>query len=100
MGPTEGHYQHSLPLDLLEQVIGSNDYSQVKHCAEKSLGMFDEEGPRPDIQTPEGRSIVSGSGLVLGLVGLGPILSHVMDNSVTPPRLCTGMQGGSEASLP
>lgn len=70
MGPTEGHYQHSLPLDLLEQVIGSNDYSQVKHCAEKSLGMFDV-GPRPDIQTPEGRSIVSGSGLVLRLVGWG-----------------------------
>ena len=100
MGPTEGHYKHSLPLDLLEQVIGSNDYSQVKHCAEKSLGMFDEEGPRPDIQTPEGRSIVSGSGLVLGLVGLGPILCHVKDNGVTPPRFYTGMQGGSEASLP
>ena len=100
MGPTEGHYQQSLPLDLLEQVIGSNDYSPVKHCAEKSLGMFDEEGPRPDIQTPEGRSIVSGSGLVLGLVGLGPILSHVMDNGVTPPRLCTRMQGGNEALLP
>ena len=30
MGPTESHYQHSPPRDLLEQIIGSREYRETK----------------------------------------------------------------------